>query len=663
MMMDHSQPAAAPPAVAADSAIAAGHDRRSSVAEKRKRGRPPRGQAIAKPPPLRKMMEEEDVCFICFDGGSLVLCDRKGCPKAYHPACIKRDDSYFSSTAKWNCGWHICSVCQKSSHYMCYTCTFSLCKVCTASTDYFSVRGNKGFCSTCMKTIMLIENKDEVIKEKVHVDFDDKTTWEYLFKVYWIDLKGKLSLTLNDLLLAKRLRKETPPTSSSIIGGQVDQAEVRRCGSETSNATLPMENRIPGGGCNSEETQQLWYYRDPTSTVQGPFSMIQLGGWSKAGFFPPDLKVWKNNEHDGSVLLTDALLHKPPKIPGSVVVQALDLRGVSNVNLGENKQKKENVCLDGGDECARTDDSGTQSFLDLLKGKISLSEKSQAGHQFHLSSHGPPEKRPGVEFQANVPILDHHEMHYNSQACLIQSTGQNWESVSLTTSKNVPQATHFASVTTKLDAPPEQNVRISFTALLNDSSPTAGGDKSWEVQAAEELLSLSSCFPNQRPNLHHDHPSPSPSGEDHQYGRNVETKEHSSSNLPSWSSASSIAVNEWDSGLVTNNLPQKPLETAGTPTSNADHLMNSSPSHLTLNVSSWQPIEFTTLDEESVSDLLAEVDALESQSGLGSPASALRCSKEMIPKFKNEYFNFFEELSPMPDPSKTGTFSSLHCDR
>lgn len=43
--------------------------------EKRKRGRPPRGQV--KTTPLRKKKDEEDVCFICFDGGSLVLCDRR----------------------------------------------------------------------------------------------------------------------------------------------------------------------------------------------------------------------------------------------------------------------------------------------------------------------------------------------------------------------------------------------------------------------------------------------------------------------------------------------------------------------------------------------------------------------------------------------------------
>lgn len=66
-------------------------------------------------------------------------------------------------------GWHICSVCQKASHYLCYTCTYSLCKACTKNADYVCVRGNKGFCSTCMKTIMLIENKDQADKEMVCV--------------------------------------------------------------------------------------------------------------------------------------------------------------------------------------------------------------------------------------------------------------------------------------------------------------------------------------------------------------------------------------------------------------------------------------------------------------------------------------------------------------
>ncbi|CAN4124190.1 unnamed protein product [Withania somnifera] len=173
--------------------------------EKTKRGRPPRGETVKGVQSKRQREEEEgeDVCFICFDGGSLVLCDRKGCPKAYHPACIKRDEAFFRSKAKWNCGWHVCSVCQKASHYMCYTCTYSVCKGCTKTADFFCVRRNKGFCSTCMRVIMLIENIDQGIKEMVQVDFDDKSSWEYLFKVYWMYLKEKLSLTQSELIQAK----------------------------------------------------------------------------------------------------------------------------------------------------------------------------------------------------------------------------------------------------------------------------------------------------------------------------------------------------------------------------------------------------------------------------------------------------------------------------
>ncbi|MBA0608245.1 hypothetical protein Godav_020485, partial [Gossypium davidsonii] len=43
---------------------------------------------------------------------------------------------------------------------------------------------------------------------KVQVDFDDKTSWEYLFKMYWVFLKEKLSLTLDELTKAKNPWKE-----------------------------------------------------------------------------------------------------------------------------------------------------------------------------------------------------------------------------------------------------------------------------------------------------------------------------------------------------------------------------------------------------------------------------------------------------------------------
>ncbi|XP_047328484.1 zinc finger CCCH domain-containing protein 19-like [Impatiens glandulifera] len=174
----------------------------NTVVGKRKRGKNTKV-------PLRassKKTTGEDVCFICFDGGELVLCDRRGCHKAYHPSCVNQDEAFFQAEGRWNCGWHLCSICEKNARYMCYTCTFSLCQKCTKDAVISCVRGNKGFCETCMRTVMLIENNESANKED-QVDFDDKSSWEYLFKDYWTDLKEKLSLTTDEIAQAKNPRR------------------------------------------------------------------------------------------------------------------------------------------------------------------------------------------------------------------------------------------------------------------------------------------------------------------------------------------------------------------------------------------------------------------------------------------------------------------------
>ncbi|KAL9245663.1 hypothetical protein vseg_019288 [Gypsophila vaccaria] len=181
---------------------------------KRKRGRPPRtpssaaatvastAAAAAAVASKRSRQEEEDVCFICFDGGSLVMCDRRDCPKAYHPACVKREESFFRPNIRWTCGWHLCNVCQRNALFMCFTCPYSVCKSCAKGAEIYSIRGNKGFCKTCMSTIKLIEKIPQENKDVVQVDFDDAANWEYLFKMYWIYLKERETLTLDELLRA-----------------------------------------------------------------------------------------------------------------------------------------------------------------------------------------------------------------------------------------------------------------------------------------------------------------------------------------------------------------------------------------------------------------------------------------------------------------------------
>ncbi|XP_062199032.1 zinc finger CCCH domain-containing protein 19-like isoform X2 [Phragmites australis] len=196
---------------------------------RRKRGRPSsKAQAAVKPSAKRK--DEEEVCFICFDGGDLVVCDRRGCPKAYHPSCVNRDDDFFKSKGRWNCGWHICSNCQKPARHMCYTCTYSLCKACIKEAKFVCVRGFKGFCETCMNTVMLIENKEEAT-DQMDVDFDDKSSWWYLFKDYWLNLKINLSLTVEEISAAKSQK-----SGSSLVIRDNDHGELPDNNDEEANS-------------------------------------------------------------------------------------------------------------------------------------------------------------------------------------------------------------------------------------------------------------------------------------------------------------------------------------------------------------------------------------------------------------------------------------------
>ncbi|CAI9781961.1 unnamed protein product [Fraxinus pennsylvanica] len=178
--------------------------------KKGKKSKTPSSSKTAAKASGRKLVGD-DVCFICFDGGDLVMCDRRGCPKAYHPSCVNRDEAFFKAKGIWNCGWHLCSICEKNAHYKCYTCAFSLCKGCIKDAVILCVRGNKGFCETCMRFVLLIEN-NEPGNEDAEIDFDDRNSWEYLFKDYYIELKSKLNLSSVEVAGAKNPWKGTAGT-------------------------------------------------------------------------------------------------------------------------------------------------------------------------------------------------------------------------------------------------------------------------------------------------------------------------------------------------------------------------------------------------------------------------------------------------------------------
>ncbi|XP_022942225.1 zinc finger CCCH domain-containing protein 44-like isoform X2 [Cucurbita moschata] len=251
-----------------------------------------------------------------------LLIDR-GCPKAYHPSCVKRDESFFRSKAKWNCGWHICTNCQKASYYMCYTCPFSLCKGCTKGADYQCVRGSKGFCGTCMKIIMLIE-KSTPEAESVQVDFDDKGSWEYLFKVYWIYLKEKLSLTIDELIRAKNPWKgsmDHKMAPSEPHDGSINKSH----GAHNSYRSLKSQRKRPN--TQQSSMNNFSYGVDRPSSSEG----TQLSGTTK----------WATKE------LMDFVAHMrngdTPRL-SPFDVEALLLEYVKKNNLRDPQQQCQIIC-------------------------------------------------------------------------------------------------------------------------------------------------------------------------------------------------------------------------------------------------------------------------------------------------------------------------------
>ena len=94
--------------------------------------------------------------------------------------------------------------------------------------------------------------------------------------------------------------------------------------------------------------------------------------------------------------------------------------------------------------------------------------------------------------------------------------------------------------------------------------------------------------------------------------------------------------------------------------------LHSPPSHPACNPSTWpafigEPTDFSSIVDvdESVSDLLAEVEAMESLGGgLESPTSIMKCGEELTDSSKNDCLSFADGLSPVLDAGKGDALSS-----
>jgi len=113
--------------------------------------------------------EDEELCFVCKDGGDLRLCDYRSCHKAYHPGCVGKDVDFLKSDEEFICEWHTCFICEGRSRYYCFCCPrHTFCQGCVAQAEFVSVlRKTKGFCIDCLRMVIMIEKSVDVDSDGV----------------------------------------------------------------------------------------------------------------------------------------------------------------------------------------------------------------------------------------------------------------------------------------------------------------------------------------------------------------------------------------------------------------------------------------------------------------------------------------------------------------
>ncbi|KAL5572201.1 hypothetical protein UlMin_021798 [Ulmus minor] len=148
---------------------------------------------------INKEEEAEDWCFLCKDGGQLIICDHGDCLKVYHPECVGKDEAFAEAGESWTCDWHSCLMCRKNAKFHCFCCPNAFCGSCISSADFGAIKGDGGFCEDCLELILLGEENEAYDSNGDTINFSDRDTHEGLFKEYWEIIKEKEGLTMDDV--------------------------------------------------------------------------------------------------------------------------------------------------------------------------------------------------------------------------------------------------------------------------------------------------------------------------------------------------------------------------------------------------------------------------------------------------------------------------------
>ncbi|KAL0378369.1 UNVERIFIED_CONTAM: Zinc finger CCCH domain-containing protein 44 [Sesamum radiatum] len=379
------------------------------------------------------------------------------------------------------------------------------------------------------------------------------------------------------------------------VGGRNDQA-MQKSGLETATATACMGNSPLS---NNIETEKLWHYRDPNGKIQGPFSMMQLRKWSTTGLFPPDMRIWTNHEQYDSLLLIDAL-------------------------------------------------NG------LFHRTSELSHKPSSGSQAHGASAGYNSSADNVQARNVLPSSSSDTYLALSEDVNHASQGGEKSSSGLTTSR----------MTSEHELPNQSNNEDPVGLSSEDKLRLLNVNlSSNDMESGSVPAPVSKSFDSSNPAVKVDVldlPSPT----------QVLLKISSPVSELNWldfSLGPAKPVSRNGILVLSLHLHPRPTEVStenvATSISDSHNLTHASPTHPASNIPNWlailnEPIEFDALGEESVSDLLAEVDAMESRGALPSPTSAMKFARELMEDCKDDCFSTIEEFSATHDLRKSDALSS-----
>lgn len=359
------------------------------------------------------------------------------------------------------------------------------------------------------------------------------------------------------------------------------------------------------------DTKMVWLYGDPDGKIHGPFSLFNLRQWNSSGHFPPELRIWRLGEQqNSSILLTDALngqFHKTGLLQNhSIPKQEVTATIANDQNRSVVVPKIESRILDFSPNSVCTDQSVISSSNSVITRSSDVSNKS------------------GNNFSHTVPL----DFSLSNERDTVGS-------VSLWNKRKVESPLLVQSPI---------SCSLSLSTLPRNSNCSMPPHERWNAGQTDpdgNNAAMNAC--NQNGSL-------SGSAEK----QITATVQSCGQN---WNAATpSSASNVWDSNSGLASFPDN---------QEIDFLDLFSPTfkfNFASTSTDWQPIVAGPDEcDESVSDLLAEVEAMESQKCIPSPTSTFRGPEELLIRHSiNDSFSPAEGHSPALDVSKGDSMSSTN---